>query len=281
MRLVYTVAEMALAQKGVKRPLGLVPTMGALHEGHLSIVRRAREANATVVVSIFINPTQFGPQEDLTTYPRNMEGDLALLEELGVDLVFIPHIEDMYPAGFDTWVEVRRIASRLEGEFRPEHFRGVATIVTKLFTIVQPDRAYFGQKDAQQVLVIRRLNTDLNLGAELVTMPTVREPDGLAMSSRNTYLNSQDRQAALVIYRSLCLAERMYHEGERQADSIRESMSRLIQAEPLAQPDYISIADPETLDELDLIKKPALVSLAVRIGQVRLLDNVVLGAESL
>jgi pantoate--beta-alanine ligase len=281
MRLVYTVSEMASAQKGVKRPLGLVPTMGALHEGHLSLVRRARGDNATLAVSIFVNPAQFGPQEDLQAYPRDLERDLALLEEERADLVFIPQPDDIYPAGFDTWVEVERVASRLEGEARPGHFRGVATVVAKLFNIVRPDRAYFGQKDAQQVQVIRRMNTDLNLGVELVVLPTVREPDGLAMSSRNVYLNPQERQAALVLYRSLCRAQRMYSQEEREAPVIKEAMRDLIQAEPMAHLDYVSIASPETLDELELIQGPALVSLAVRIGKTRLIDNVVLGTEGL
>ena len=276
MRLVHTVAEMASAQKVVDRPLGLVPTMGALHMGHLSLVRRAREDNATVAVSIFVNPTQFGPQEDLQAYPRDMERDLALLEEVGTDMVFIPQPDDIYPAGFDTWVNVERVASRLEGESRPGHFRGVSTVVTKLFNIVRPDRAYFGQKDAQQVQVIRRMNADLNLGVELVVLPTVREPDGLAMSSRNARLDPQERQAALVLYRALCRAQNMYSDGVRQAPVIKEAMEELIRAESTAQLHYVSVADPETLDELDLIHEHALVSLAIQVGKTRLLDNVVL-----
>ena len=217
---------MTAAQREVARPLGLVPTMGALHEGHLSLVHRAREENATAAASIFVNPTQFGPNEDYRSYPRDLDRDLALLEERGVDLVFLPEPDDMYPAGFDTWVDVDRIASRLEGESRPGHFRGVATVVTKLFTIVRPDRAYFGQKDAQQAQVIRRINADLNLGVEPVVMPTVREADGLAMSSRNAYLNPQEREAALVLYRSLCLAREMYNNGVASASRIRDAMTR-------------------------------------------------------
>ena len=281
MRLVYTVSEMASAQKAVTRPLGLVPTMGALHQGHLSLVSQAREDNASLAVSIFVNPAQFGPQEDLRTYPENQERDLALLEEMRVDLVFIPKPDDMYPAGFDTWVNVERIASRLEGESRPGHLRGVATVVAKLFNIVGPDRAYFGQKDAQQVQVIRRMNDDLNLGVELIALPTVREPDGLAMSSRNTNLSPQERQAASVLYRSLCEAKRMYGQEERQAQVIRKSIQKIIQAEPMAHLDYVSIADPDTLDELDTIQEPALVSLAVLIGKTRLIDNVVLDNRGL
>ena len=281
MRLIHTVAEMSAAQREVARPLGLVPTMGALHEGHLSLVRRAREENSTVAASIFVNPTQFGPNEDYRAYPRDLDRDLALLEERGVDLAFLPQPDDIYPNGFDTWVDVDRIASRLEGESRPGHFRGVATVVTKLFTIVRPDRAYFGQKDAQQAQVIRRLNIDLNLGVEPVIMPTVREPDGLAMSSRNAYLNPQEREAALVLYRSLRLAREMYDDGVAETERIRAAMRDLIQAEPLAQIDYVSIANPETLEELDAVDGPALASLAVRIGRARLIDNIVLGAEGL
>ena len=277
MRLIHTVAEMSAAQREVPRPLGLVPTMGALHEGHLSLVRRAREENSTAAASIFVNPTQFGPQEDFGSYPRDLDRDLAMLEECGVDLVFLPQPEDMYPPGFDTWVDVDRIASRLEGEARPGHFRGVATVVTKLFTIVRPDRAYFGQKDAQQAQVIRRLNTDLNLGVEPVIMPTVREPDGLAMSSRNAYLNPQEREAALVLSRSLRLAQDMHRDGVTSASQIREAMRELIQAEPLAQIDYVSIANHDTLEELESVQAQALMSLSVRIGRARLIDNVVLG----
>lgn len=269
-------AEMSAAQREVARPLGLVPTMGALHEGHLSLVRRARDENSTAAASIFVNPTQFGPQEDFGSYPRDLDRDLALLEECGIDLVFLPQPEDMYPPGFDTWVDVDRTAARLEGEARPGHFRGVATVVTKLFTIVRPDRAYFGQKDAQQAQVIRRLNADLNLGVDPVIMPTVREPDGLAMSSRNAYLNAQEREAALVLYRSLCRAEDMHRDGATSASQVRDAMRELIQAEPLALIDYVSIANHDTLEELETVQAPALVSLAVRIGRARLIDNVVL-----
>ena len=279
MRLIYTVADMALTQKEVDRPLGLFPTLGALHQGHLSLVRRAREDNATLVASIFVNPTQFGPKEDLQAYPRNLERDIALLKEMGTDLVFIPQPDDMYPARFDTWVDAGRIASCLEGESRPGHFKGVATVVAKLFNIVRPDRAYFGQKDAQQVQVIRRMNDDLNLGVALIVLPTVREPDGLAMSSRNAKLSPQERQAALVLYRSLCEAKRIYGQEERQAQAIRKAIQSIIQAEPMAHLDYISIANPDTLEELDAIQESVLVSLAVRIGKTRLIDNIVLSNE--
>ena len=281
MRLVYTVAEMASAQKEVARPLGLFPTLGSLHQGHLSLVRRAREDNATLAASIFINPTQFSPLEDLQAYPRDLEQDLALLEEMGTDLVFIPQPDDMYPPGFDTSVNPGRIASRLEGESRPGHFNGVATVVAKLFNIVRPDRAYFGQKDAQQVQVIRRMNDDLNLGVEIVVLPTVREPDGLAMSSRNARLSPHERQAAVVLYRALCAAHQMYSQEEHRTSIIKKALQEIIQAEPMAHLDYISIVNPDTLDEMDAIQGPALVSLAVLIGKTRLIDNVVLGNEGL
>ena len=279
MRLLHSVAEMATARTAAERPLGLVPTMGALHEGHLSLVRRARSENATLVVTIFVNPTQFAPNEDLAAYPRDLDRDIALLEQEGADLVFLPSPEEIYPDGFDTWVSVDRTSAPLEGESRPGHFRGVATVVCKLFNIVRPDGAYFGQKDAQQLQVIRRMNADLNLGVELTAMPTVREPDGLAMSSRNASLNPAERRAAPVLYNSLRAAKDLYADGVRQAPAIREAMQRVLDAEPLVRIDYVSVADPDTLAELQQIEGPALVSLAVRIGDTRLIDNVVLGAE--
>lgn len=279
MRLIHSVAEMASARSEVERPLGLVPTMGALHEGHLSLVRRARSENATLVVTIFVNPTQFGQNEDLAAYPRDPERDLALLEAEGADVVFMPPPEEVYPAGYDTWVSVERTSAPLEGESRPGHFRGVATVVCKLFNMVRPDRAYFGQKDAQQVQVIRRMNADLNLGVELTAMPTVREADGLAMSSRNAYLIPEQRRAAPVVYAALKAAQAQYDDGVRQAAAVREAMQRVLAAEPLALPDYVSVADADTLAELELIDRPALASLAVRIGTTRLIDNVVLGAD--
>ena len=279
MRLLHSVAEMATARTAAERPLGLVPTMGALHEGHLSLVRRARSENATLVVTIFVNPTQFAPNEDLAAYPRDLDRDIALLEQEGADLVFLPSPEEIYPDGFDTWVSVDRTSAPLEGESRPGHFRGVATVVCKLFNIVRPDGAYFGQKDAQQLQVIRRMNADLNLGVELTAIPTVREPDGLAMSSRNAYLSPAERRAAPVLYNSLRAAKDLYADGVRQAPAIREAMQRVLDAEPLARIDYVSVADPDTLAELQQIEGPALVSLAIRIGDTRLIDNVVLGAE--
>ena len=255
------------------RPLGLVPTMGALHEGHMSLVRRAREENATAVVSIFVNPAQFGPGEDFMSYPRDMDADLARLGEAGVDVVFAPSADEMYPAGFGTYVDVGRIAERLEGAARPGHFRGVATVVCKLLSIVRPDRAYFGSKDAQQGLVIQRLNADLDLGAQIVMCSTVREPDGLALSSRNAYLDANERRAAAVLYRALMLGQSM---GGGPAEAVSAAMLDVLSGEPLASVEYVSIADAATLEELDVIDRPALVSLAVRIGTTRLIDNIVI-----
>jgi len=276
MQLIETVSEFRVAERSAVRPLGLVPTMGYLHEGHMSLARRARADNATVSASIFVNPTQFAPNEDLAAYPRDMDGDLAKLEEAGVDLVFAPAPQEVYPAGFDTRVDVGEIAAKLEGASRPDHFRGVATVVCKLLTIVRPDKVYFGQKDAQQCLVIKRLNADLNLGAEVVVIPTIRDSDGLALSSRNAYLRDGDRESALTLSRSLNLAREMHQSEILNAKKISAQMRNLIESEPRTSVDYISISDAETLDELDIIDRPALVSLAVRIGDVRLIDNTLL-----
>ena len=276
MKIARTVAEVRSLRGKLEDPVGFVPTMGALHEGHLSLVRSARAENKSVVVSIFVNPTQFSPSEDFDTYPRDLERDLRLLEEESVDLVFAPASVELYPAGYSTWVEVESLTERLEGAARPTHFRGVATIVTKLFNIVAPQRAYFGQKDAQQALVIRRLIRDLNLPIELRVCPTVRESDGLALSSRNSYLSADERRAATVLKRGLDLAERLFSGGERDADRIRRRVRDLISSEPLAEIDYVSVADLETLDELESLDRPALVSLAVRFGRTRLIDNTIL-----
>lgn len=259
--------------------VGLVPTMGYLHEGHLSLVRAAREQCDIVAVSIFVNPTQFGPNEDFTRYPRDPERDLAMLDNAGVDWVFMPEVEEMYPEGFSTYVEVGEVTAPLEGAARPGHFKGVTTVVAKLFNVVQPHRAYFGQKDAQQVVVIRKMVQDLAFPLEIVVVPTKREPDGLAMSSRNVYLTPQERQAALVLYKSLNAAKELWDAGERRGRVLREAMKRTLNAEPLARPDYVSVADPATLQELDDTgqAKEALASLAVRIGKTRLIDNFLLG----
>jgi len=276
MQVVRTIAEVRAIRRALPGTWGFVPTMGYLHEGHLSLVRRARAENDHVAVSIFVNPTQFGPHEDYNRYPRDLERDLRLLEPLGVDLVFAPSVEEMYPPGFQTWVIVEEVSRPLEGAARPGHFRGVATVVTKLFNIVQPDRAYFGQKDAQQAVVIRRMVQDLNIPVEIVVCPTVREPDGLAMSSRNTYLNPEERRAATVLFRALQATKARYEQGERDAERLREAMREVIQAEPLARLDYVSVADPETLQELDRVEDRALLSLAVYIGKTRLIDNILL-----
>ena len=279
MELFTTVRQMVQAREAAPRPLGLVPTMGYLHAGHLALVKRAREESAAVVVSIFVNPTQFGPTEDLATYPRDMERDLALLEQERADIVFAPSVEEMYPAGYSTYVDVEGITSRLEGEQRPEHFRGVATVVTKLFTIVRPDRSYFGQKDGQQLVVVRRLAQDLNLCTEVVAVPTVREPDGLALSSRNAYLSERERKAASVLSHALRRVEELWRGGERDGEALRGKMRRTVQAEPLAELDYVSVADVVTLEEMSTVDRHAMASLAVRVGRARLIDNIQLGGE--
>ena len=277
MKILETIAALKAERGKLGGSVGFVPTMGYLHDGHLELVRRARAENITVIASIFVNPSQFGAQEDFTSYPRDTERDLAMLEEENVRLVFMPAIEEMYPQGFSTWVDVEEITERLEGESRPGHFRGVATIVAKLFNIVQPDSAYFGQKDAQQLAVICRMVSDLGLNLDIVAVPTVREPDGLAMSSRNIFLTAEERKAALVLWKALCLARGHWEKGQRDVASLRQEMASLIEHEPFANIDYISIADPETLEEIDVIDRPALVSLAVRIGGTRLIDNTMLG----
>ena len=277
MEVLLTVAEVRAARRSAAGSVGLVPTMGALHEGHLSLVREARKANDAVFVSIFVNPTQFGPNEDFASYPRDLDRDLELLGEEGVDFVFTPSAAEIYPESFDTWVEVRRVTERLEGASRPGHFIGVATIVLKLLNIVQPSRAYFGRKDAQQLVVVRKLVRDLDLDVEIVPVDTVREPDGLAMSSRNAYLNADERKAAVVLWKALTLAREMWTRGTRDAEAFRSRMRELIEEEQLARIDYVSVADPETLQELDRVQGKALVSLAVKIGRTRLIDNVTLG----
>ena len=276
MKVIETIGDMRAERSRLSGSIGFVPTMGYLHEGHLTLVRHARSENLSVVVSIFVNPTQFGPQEDFKTYPRDTERDLSLLEKEGVSIVFMPGAEEMYPEAFSTWVDVEKITERLEGNTRPGHFRGVATVVCKLFNVVQPQKAYFGQKDAQQLAVIRRMVSDLNMDLEIVAVPTVREPDGLAMSSRNTYLTKEERQAALCLWKSLCLARGHWENGERDASRLKQEMKALIEREPFATIDYISIDDPETLEELNTIGERALVSLAVRIGKTRLIDNTIL-----
>ena len=253
---------------------GLVPTMGYLHEGHMSLVERARAENERVAATIFVNPTQFSPTEDLATYPRNLEGDLAWLKEAGVDLVFTPSEAVMYPPNYQTYVTVEGVARPLEGASRPTHFRGVATVVAKLFNILQPSRAYFGQKDAQQTVVIRRMVADLNFNLQIVICPTVREADGLAMSSRNAYLSPPERAAAPVLYRALTTARDALSAGERNGDSLRGLIRSVVESESLARLDYVSVADPLTLEELSQVSDGALFSLAVFFGKTRLIDNI-------
>lgn len=261
----------------MEKSVGLVPTMGALHDGHLALVRAARAENASVITTIFVNPTQFGPNEDLAAYPRTLEADLALLEREGVDLVFTPAPSEIYPEGFQTSVEVEQVSQGLEGERRPGHFRGVATVVAKLFNLTQPSIAYFGQKDAQQVIVVRRMVADLNFPLEIAIIPTTREADGLALSSRNRYLTLEQRAAAAVVYRALQAAGDLYSRGSREPGQLRTAMMDQLRSEPLAQTDYASVADPITLKEVtEATDQPILVSLTVKFGTTRLLDNALL-----
>ncbi|MDX1686382.1 MAG: pantoate--beta-alanine ligase [Candidatus Promineifilaceae bacterium] len=258
---------------------GLVPTMGYLHEGHLSLVRAARPENERVAASIYVNPTQFAPDEDLESYPRDLERDLALLQAEGVDLVFTPSDDVMYPAGFQTYVSVEEVTQVLEGASRPTHFRGVTTIVAKLFNVIRPTRAYFGQKDYQQTVVLRRMVQDLNFDVDLVVCPIVREADGLAMSSRNEYLTAPQREAANVLYRALTAGAGLLDAGERDAAAVRNHMQQMIAAEPLATADYVSVAHPDTLEELEQITERAVLSMAVFVGKTRLIDNVLWNAN--
>jgi pantoate--beta-alanine ligase len=270
-----TRAELRVALADVDRPLGLVPTMGWLHEGHRSLMQRARADNATTIASIFVNPRQFNEAADYQRYPRNEARDLAICEQEGLDLVFAPGVEEIYPPGFDTTVSVGAVARPLEGAARPGHFDGVATVVAILFDLLGPERAYFGQKDAQQVMVIRQMAQDLAIPTEVIACPTVREPDGLALSSRNVHLSSEERAAAPVLRRALLAARDRWESGERSGDGLRDAMWEILAAEPLAIPAYVSVADGRTLDELDRVVDgaPALLSLAVRFGSTRLIDN--------
>jgi pantoate--beta-alanine ligase len=261
----------------MKDPVGLVTTMGFLHEGHLSLVRRAKSECASVAVSIFVNPTQFGPSEDLVDYPRDLERDTLMLEDEKIDLLWTPSAEQLYPDGFQTWVTVENLSQPLEGAQRPGHFRGVSTIVTKLLVAVRPDRVYVGQKDAQQAQVIRRLVKDLNIPGEVVICPIMREPDGLAMSSRNAFLGQEERKAATILYRALTSAAEGHAAGEHGADALRLIMYETLLSEPLAKTQYVSVADPETLEEQWGSVDSALLSLAVFVGKTRLIDNVLVG----
>ncbi len=279
MRVYHTIVEIRefVRQARAKgHSIGLVPTMGYLHEGHLELMRQAKKQCGTVIISIFVNPTQFGPGEDLESYPRDLDRDAGMAGAVGVDAIFNPGVEEIYPSGYCTYVDVERITDRLCGASRPGHFRGVATVVTKLFNIVKPDYAYFGQKDAQQVLVIKRMVADLNMEVEVVTVPTVREHDGLAMSSRNVYLDPAQRQAALSLNRSLKRAVAEVRAGERDAARIRQLVVDIIKAEPLAEIDYVEIYSHPDLEPVEAIKGPVLLALAVKMGRARLIDNIIL-----
>ena len=275
------VADIAAVRRarGAEPPTGwgLVPTMGALHEGHLSLVRQARSDNARVGVSIFINPAQFHNPDDLATYPRDTERDLALLRQEGVDLVWTPSPDQVYPAGYQTYIDVEDSSRPLEGSARPGHFRGVATVVAKLLNVFQPQRVYFGQKDAQQVAVVSRMVDDLNFPLQVVSCPTVREPDGLAMSSRNVLLSAQARPHAACLIRALQAAGSAFAQGERRAEALRAAMRAVIDATPMTRIDYLSVAHPESLAELAAVETAALLSLAVFVDEVRLIDNIVVG----
>ena len=277
----------ARAARRAGKRLGLVPTMGALHEGHLSLVRAARRAGDVVSASIFVNPTQFGANEDLAKYPRPFERDCELLESEGVDLVFAPTVEEMYPTSGDgsvrpeavTWVTVEGLSNKLDGRSRPGHFRGVTTVVSKLFHIVEPDAAFFGQKDAAQVAVVRRMVQDLNLPVEIVICPIVREPDGLAMSSRNAYLDPKQRQQALVLHRSLARVQQMAERGELGADQLAAAGRQEVASEPAVRLDYFELVDPDTLDPVADASRGALVAVAAYVGGTRLIDNIVLNPQ--
>ena len=271
--------ELRSALAELERPVGFVPTMGFLHAGHLSLVKKAKTDNKSVVVSIFTNPTQFAPEEDLENYPTDLPRDLAMLEEEGVDLVWLPEKGDMYPDRFQTWVDVEVLTRHLEGQYRPSHFRGVTTVVAKLFNATQPDRAYFGQKDAQQAAVVQQMVRDLNYPIEIVICPTIRDKDGLAMSSRNSFLSDQERTAARCISKGLAAAALAYLAGERKADTLIDVVESVIQKEELAELQYISCADPLSLEELEGEVRECLISLAVYVGKTRLIDNILLHEE--
>jgi pantoate--beta-alanine ligase len=283
MRVVCTVEEVRADVAGARAAgstIGLVPTMGAFHEGHLSLMRAAREQCGHVVVSLFVNPTQFGPGEDFERYPRDLERDRCLAEEVGVDTLWTPTVRDMYPPGFCTYVQVEGLSETMEGAFRPGHFRGVTTVVAKLFTIVTPDRAYFGQKDYQQLVIVRRMARDLDLPVEIVSLPTVREPDGLAMSSRNSYLSAEDRQAALCLKRALDEAQRLIQSGMKGAREVEAAARALIEAEPRATLDYLQIVHPTSLQPAEQIEPPVVVAGAIRVGGTRLIDNITVWSDS-
>jgi pantoate--beta-alanine ligase len=279
MKIISDIQEMQLFVRQVKEKgmsIGLVPTMGSLHEGHLTLMRQAKKNCDVVIVSIFVNPTQFGPTEDFAKYPRDLSGDSQQAAKAGVDVIFHPQPEEMYPAGYSSFIEINGITQKLCGLSRPGHFRGVATVVTKLFNIIQSDKAFFGQKDAQQVLVLKRMVADLNMNVTLEVVPIVREEDGLAMSSRNAFLSPEERKAALVLSQSLQLAQKLVDQGQVNARNIKEQVILKIQKEKLAQIDYVEVYSYPQLENLDVIRDKALLALAVRIGNTRLIDNAIL-----
>lgn len=267
------VREQVKAWKKEGLSVGFVPTMGYLHEGHASLIKAARAGNDKVVVSIFVNPMQFGPTEDLASYPRDLEKDSALCESLGVDLIFHPEPEEMYHEGFSSFVDMSVLTEELCGLSRPVHFRGVCTVVCKLFHIVQPDRAYFGQKDAQQLAIIKHMVDDLSMDIEIIGCPIIREEDGLAKSSRNTYLSAEERQAALILSKSIRLGQELCEQGETSAEVIVQKMTELIESEPMARIDYVKTVDGLTMQQIKEVKKPMLTAIAVYIGTTRLIDN--------
>ncbi|MEJ5229753.1 MAG: pantoate--beta-alanine ligase [Pseudothermotoga sp.] len=279
MQVIKTVSEMKnlASELRKEKTIGFVPTMGYLHQGHLSLVKRSKSENDVTVVSIFVNPTQFGPNEDYTSYPRDLKRDLSMLEKEKVDFVFVPEVEEMYPKGYSTYINEEKLSRYLCGKSRPGHFRGVCTVVAKLFNIVKPHRAYFGQKDAQQFRVIRRMVRDLNIDVEVVECPIVREPDGLAMSSRNVYLSSEERAQAVALSKSLKLAENLYNSGERNASRIAEKITEYLSSFDKLKIDYVEIVDEETLEPVEKIQRKAIVALAVWVGKARLIDNAILG----
>lgn len=282
MKIITSISDMhkvSLALKGEGRTIGFVPTMGALHKGHVTLIDKAKRESNKVVLSIFVNPIQFAPGEDYHSYPRDKERDEIMASQSGVDVLFLPLADEMYPDGYETFVNVEGITELLCGKFRHGHFKGVATVVLKLFNIVMPDRAYFGEKDYQQMLVIKRMVNDLNLNIDIINMPTVREEDGLAMSSRNTYLDSRERTSAVSLYKALKISEDMVKNGERDTMKIINEMERIIRSETAAKIDYISICDPDTLKDIKTINGRALAALSVRIGNTRLIDNCMLGVK--
>ena len=281
MKIIRSRSEMSKTSQALKkrgRAIGFVPTMGALHQGHISLVKQARQDTDIVVMSIFVNPLQFGPQEDFKKYPRDLKGDCKLAKAAGVDLLFHPDRREMYPEGASTCVRVEGLSDCLCGRFRPLHFRGVATVVTKLFNIVRPDIAYFGQKDAQQAVIIKQLAKDLNIPVKIKVLPTIREKDGLALSSRNAYLNKQERRDALVLFQALNLAKRLIKQGKRNSRYIINNIKKIINKKKTAKIDYIEIVDPNNLKSLGFIRGKVLIALAVWIGKTRLIDNVIVNS---